>query len=67
MNGVGYGEEKSSPSNYPWLKYVSVVQGSGFVKYTRFGHGMSHLLPIKALDCSTRTYKALIANRVSRL
>ena len=34
------GEETSPPSNSPWLKYVSVVQGvdSGFVKYSIFGH-----------------------------
>jgi len=44
------GEETNSPSNPPWLKYDSVAQGGGFVKYAIFSHDMSHLLPIKTLD-----------------
>ena len=42
------GEETSPPSNPSWLKYVSVTQEGGFVKYVFFGRGMSHLSPIKA-------------------
>jgi len=61
------GEETSPPSNSSWLKYVSVAQEGGFVKYAIFGHGMSHLSPIKAPGCDARTYKAPIANQVGRL
>jgi len=38
-------------SNYPWLKYISVVQGwpgSGFVNHTRYDHGLNYPLPIKS-------------------
>ena len=60
------GEETSPPLNYSWLKYVSVAQEGGFVKEIIFGHGMSHLSPIKAPGCDARTYKAPIANQVGR-